>query len=264
MALVRIACIQERIMEVHSHRQAFQRDGFTVVRGFLPPGELSTLQRELDRYIQEVAPLLPAGDAFYQVPGQAETLRQLHRMGQDKFFEDYRRNPRWQELAEALLGEEVEPDEPEWFNKLPGTDHATPPHQDNHYFQLTPPQVLTMWLALDRVDEENGCLRYVAGSHHGGHRPHAPTSVIGFSQSVSDYGPDDAQGEILVCLDPGDLVVHHGETIHRADPNRSRDRQRCGFAIVYRGRSCGIDERARAAYLNSVRTQHQPQALLNA
>ena len=59
--------------------------------------------------------------------------------------------------------------EPEWFNKPPGTDSPTPPHQDNYYFSLKPPNVLTIWLALDPVDDENGCLRYVAGSHRDGH-----------------------------------------------------------------------------------------------
>lgn len=243
-------------------QEAFLQEGFTVVRGFVPREELKTLQRELSRYIHDVVPQLPPGDAFYQDPSNPETLRQLHRMAQDQFFNDYRRHPRWQGLAETLLGEKAEPDEPEWFNKLPGTEHATPPHQDNFYFQLKPPQVLTMWLALDRIDEKNGCLRYVRGSHRKGRRPHAPTAVLGFSQAVSDYGREDERAEVLVCLEPGDLVVHHGETIHRADANRTTDRQRRAFAIVYRGLSCRVDEEARAAYQESVRAQHQKQALV--
>ena len=41
----------------------------------------------------------------------------------------------------------------------PGVDHPTPPHQDNYYFNLKPLNVV-IWLALDDVDDENGCLRY--------------------------------------------------------------------------------------------------------
>ena len=35
-------------------------------------------------------------------------------------------------------------------------------------------EVITAWIALDDVDEENGCLRYINGSHRGGILPHVP------------------------------------------------------------------------------------------
>ena len=37
-----------------------------------------------------------------------------------------------------------------------------------------------MWLALDEVDETNGCLCYVPGSHRQGLREHARTRTLGF------------------------------------------------------------------------------------
>jgi len=250
-------------MDFSPYQDAFARDGFAIVHGFLPAEALAELQAELDRYIRDVVPALGPTDAFYQDASRPETLKQLHRMGQDPYFDEYRRQPRWLALAEALLGEQAEADEPEWFNKPPGTEHTTPPHQDNQYFNLTPPQVLTMWLALDRVDEENGALRYVKGSHLRGRRPHGLSSVLGFSQGIVDYGRDDAEAECLVTMTPGDLVVHHGETIHRADPNRSATRSRRAFAMVFRGASCRVDEAARAAYqvnANAQREQHEAAA----
>jgi len=39
----------------------------------------------------------------------------------------------------------VQGDAPEWFNKPPATNHITPPHQDNYYFCLEPPNVVTIW-----------------------------------------------------------------------------------------------------------------------
>jgi phytanoyl-CoA hydroxylase len=160
-------------------------------------------------------------------------------------------------LAETLLGEEVLGDGPEWFNKPAGVIHPTPPHQDNYYFNLTPPNVVTIWLALENVDEENGCLRYVPGSHKLGFRPHAATKVLGFSQGISDYGPEDEAREVKICLKPGDAVVHHGNTIHRADPNRSADRNRRAFAMVIRGVSCRRDEEGFARYSQSAQAQHE-------
>jgi phytanoyl-CoA hydroxylase len=244
-------------MNYQEYHGPFQDDGFVVVRQFLPPDEFADLNANLERYIREIVPTLSDGDAFFQEPGRPETLKQLQHMGEcDPYFSRYREQPRWIALAEALLGERATAKQPEWFNKPPSTAHATPPHQDNYYFCLQPPNVLTAWLALDRVDEENGCLRYVRGSHHFGLRPHGRTSVVGFSQGITDYGPDDEREEVAIALDPGDLVCHHGELIHRADANRSASRTRRAFAMVFEGESCRRDEVAFQRYLDGAREQH--------
>ena len=238
-----------------THKEAFDRDGFVVVRNFLAGEVLAELKLNLDRYISEIVPTLPDTAAFYQDRSRPETLKQLQHMSGDSFFQDYRTNSRWVELAELLVGEPVAAQSPEWFNKPPGTEHPTPAHQDNFYFCLKPANVLTMWVALDSADEENGCLRYVKGSHRHGIRPHNSTEVLGFSQGIVDYSNEDEQLAEAICLQPGDLSVHHGQTIHRADANRSH-RQRRGFAMVFRGESCQRDEQDYARYLSSMQDQH--------
>lgn len=230
--------------------------GFVVIRNFLNSDEFAALQTELERYIRDVVPHLPDGDAFYQDKSRPETLKQLQHMAGDRFFDSYRRHPRWQQLADALVGETSTADAPEWFNKPPGTQHVTPPHQDNYYFCLTPPHVVTIWLALDDVDTENGCLRYVAGSHLRGFRPHARSNILGFSQGITDFSHEDFTREVPVLLQPGDAVAHHGMTVHRADANLSPVRQRRSFAMVFRGGSCERDTDAYARYLAAARSQH--------
>jgi phytanoyl-CoA hydroxylase len=178
-------------------------------------------------------------------------------MDLDPYFRAYVLHPTWRALARTLLGEETEVQAPEWFNKPPGQEAPTPPHQDNYYFNLKPPSVLTIWLALDPVDSDNGCLRYVPGSHRLGLRPHGRSNVLGFSQGITDYGPDDQAREVQIHLQPGDAVVHHGEMIHRAEPNRSRNRQRRAFAMVCRGVSCRRDDEGYARYEAALKTQHQ-------
>jgi phytanoyl-CoA hydroxylase len=235
----------------------FDRDGFIVVRQLLSPSEFAELQGQLERYIREVVQTLPDSDAFYVDRSRPQTLKQMQHMGRDPFFRDYPRHPKWVALARELLGEEVAGQEPEWFNKPPGTEAPTPPHQDNYYFNLKPPSVVTLWMALDPVDEENGCLRYVAGSHRLGLRSHDRSNILGFSQGIIDYGPDDLAREVQVHLQPGDVVAHHGETIHRADPNRSTTRHRRAFAMVFRGASCRRDEEAFARYTAALKAQHE-------
>ncbi|HET6575073.1 MAG TPA: phytanoyl-CoA dioxygenase family protein [Fimbriiglobus sp.] len=244
-------------MSFSGRKIEYDRDGFTVVRGFLPADALAELRSQLDRYVREVVPRMPEASAFYLDRSRPETLKQLHHMDADPFFATYARHPAWRALAVALVGEEVTADAPEWFNKPPGSDSPTPPHQDNYYFNLVPPNVATIWLALDEVDEENGCLRYVRGSHRLGVRPHGRSNVLGFSQGISDCGDADREREVAVHLRPGDAVAHHGNTIHRADPNRSAARHRRAFAVVYRGVSCRRDEEAYARYQAAVAAQHK-------
>jgi phytanoyl-CoA hydroxylase len=249
-------------MTFEQYKSAYDRDGFVIVHQLLRPADFAELGANLDRYIREVVPTLPDSHAFHVDKSRPETLKQLQNMDVDAYFRGYTRQPRWLGLARTLIGEEVEAHGlSEWFNKPPGTQHPTPPHQDNYYFNLKPPNVLTIWMALDPVDGENGCLRYVAGSHRRGIRRHGRSDILGFSQGIVDYGPDDESREVCIHLQPGDVVVHHGETIHRADPNRSPTRHRRAFAMVFKGASCRRDEEAFARYLAAAKAQHEKMGL---
>ena len=250
------------VVEFSRHKQDFDRDGYVVVRKFLDAGDFRNLTQNLDRYIRDVVPGLPHEAAFYHDRSRPETLKQMqHMAANEPYFEAYRKHPRWRALAEALLGESVDVHDPEWFNKPPGTDHPTPAHQDNYYFCLKPANVVTIWLAIDPVGEENGCLRYVPGSHLRGIRPHSSSRVLGFSQGISDYGDDDRASEVKILLDPGDTVVHHGNTIHRAEANRTSDRNRRAFAMVMRGQSCERDEDAFERNRIALEAQHKEMGL---
>jgi phytanoyl-CoA hydroxylase len=244
-------------MSYERYKEAHDQNGFVVVRQFLAPAELAELGTMLDQYICDVVPTLPDADAFYEDKSRPETLKQMNHLGSEPMFRDFAQRPKFRMLAHVLAGEDVRVEDPQWFNKPPGTQHITPPHQDNYYTNLKPCIFGTIWIALDRVDEENGCLRYVLGSHLRGYRPHQHSRVLGFSQGISDYGPDDLAREVQIHLEPGDAAIHHGMTIHRADPNRAATRQRRAFAVLYKGVSCRRDEEAFARYKAALRAQHE-------
>jgi phytanoyl-CoA hydroxylase len=105
-----------------------------------------------------------------------------------------------------------------------------------------------MWLALDVVDEENGCMRYVGGSHRRGMRPHGRTKTLGFSQGITDFPrEEDLTAERYISVQPGDVIVHHAMTIHRADANRS-SRSRRALGLVYYGASAREDASLKDSY----------------
>jgi phytanoyl-CoA hydroxylase len=244
-----------------SLKGSFDRDGYVIVRQLLTPAEFNDLRANLDRYITKVVPTLPDKDAFYDDKKRPETLKQMQHMGQDAYFSNYRKQATWIELARALIGEACEAEEPEWFNKPPNTNHVTPPHQDNYYFNLAPPNVITIWMALDKVEDENGCLRYIRGSHKGGVRAHNHSKILGFSQGIPELTAEDRANEVPIHLEPGDIVAHHGNLIHRAEANRSLTRHRRAFAMVIKGVSCRRDEAAFARYTAAVKAQHEAMGL---
>ncbi len=244
-----------------AYKTDYDRDGHALIPEFLTKEEMAELEHHLDRYIRETVPALPATHAFYQDRSHPETLKQLQFMEEDPFFEELPRRDKWMNLAETLVGEPARPSV-EWFDKPPRTRHVTPPHQDNFYFCLTPAHVVTFWLALDFVDDENGSLRYVTGSHLQSIRPHKPTKIIGFSQGITDFGAEDRAAEVVVRMRPGDLVLHHGNMIHSANANRSKCRHRRAFAIVYKGESCRLDEEASRRYRATLQAQQARAGML--
>ena len=204
-----------------------------VIPKFLNTDEVQELHWEIERYIGEVVPRIPATDVYFEVKSRPDTLKQLIRLYQyDSYFEKLLFSDRFVKLAELLLDSAVVGKNMQWFNKPTGVSRATPPHQDGYYFMLEPNEALTMWLALDEVTEDNGCVRYVSGSHLCGMRPHERTDTLGFSQGIGDYGVEDTRKEVAVTAHSGDLLVHHSLTIHRADANRS-DRERRALGLIY-------------------------------
>lgn len=111
-------------------------------------------------------------------------------------------------------------------------------------------------MALEPADEENGCVKYIKGSHLTGVRPHGKTKTLGFSQQIVDYGKDDVKKEISIPAQPGDLLIHHSLTIHCAGGNYSLTRCRKALGLIYFGLSAKEDVEAESAYqkkLNSER-----------
>ena len=86
-------------MNYDQYKAGYDRDGFAIVRKFLDVAEFAELSSNLDRYIRDVVPTLEDKHAFYHERGKPETLKQMQHMGNDAFFREYRRHPRWNALA---------------------------------------------------------------------------------------------------------------------------------------------------------------------
>ncbi len=227
----------------------FREQGYVFLPGFLGGERLEVLQTNLDRFIRHRLPSLPPEHVFHEVKGRPETLKQIQRLfAHDAWFKELMFEGAFQELSDLLLGPGSIGKNLQYFNKPPGIGQPTPPHQDGYYFMLEPCEAITMWLALDEVDEENGCVRYIPRSHQHGMRPHQRTNTLGFSQGIADYNDHDRERELFFRCTPGDLLVHHALTIHRADGNPSANRHRRALGFIYYSSAAKTDEARHAAY----------------
>ena len=239
-------------------RDQFARDGFVNLQAFLSPAQVAEVLANVERFIRDVVPAAPDTDVFYEDRERPETLKQLIRVHHhDDYFRCLLEEGTFPETAARLLGEPVRPVNQQVFIKPPGgASRATPPHQDGFYFHLKPCAATTLWLALDDVDAENGCLRYVRGSHRHGVRPHRRTGTLGFSQGVSDFGTaEDAANEVACLARAGDLIAHHALTIHRADENRAPGRPRRALGLVYYAVSARERAEEHEAYQRKLATE---------
>lgn len=237
-------------------RREFEAEGFAVSRGFFDADEAQNISHHVDRYIREVLPRLDHGAAMYDDPDDLNSVKQIPDLDKhDQYFEQLLHDQRLVSLAELLLGDEVRPIDIQWFDKLPGKGAPTPPHQDGFYFMLDPNEAVTVWVALDEVDENNGCMRYVCGSHLQGLMPHARTKTVGFSQALAEYDEASRQREVAIPASPGDVLAHHSLTVHLAGGNTTQDRHRRAIHCVYYARRAKQDAARFEAYQDALRRE---------
>lgn len=149
------------------------------------------------------------------------------------FVYDLLTHPRIVAYVKDILGEEVVGWGAHYFCKLPRDGKIVSWHQDASFWPLTPSKTVTVWLAIDDADQENACMRFVAGSHHSGHLTYrmsedAEASVL--NQTVDNV---EQFGTIVYDeLKAGEISLHSDLLLHGSLANQS-DRRRCGLTLRY-------------------------------
>jgi ectoine hydroxylase-related dioxygenase (phytanoyl-CoA dioxygenase family) len=236
-------------MDIEPILNEYRRDGVVRVRGLFSRDEVEEIRRQVARYIRDVMPAVPEADRVLEADGVG--VRNLWRLEQhDPFFAQAGRRQELLELVGRLVNGEPLLQGVETFNKPARVGSAVPYHQDNAYFCQTPPDMLTVWLAIDPATEPNGAVYYRTGSHHT-LLPHRASGVKGNSMMLADPPEADPAGEFLGTLEPGDALIHHCQTIHRSEPNRS-DQSRLALLLVYRGAHTQTDPELKKAYARAL------------
>jgi phytanoyl-CoA hydroxylase len=174
----------------------------------------------------------------------------LHR--QEEIHERYMLHPALVDVVAGLVGPDVLALQTMLFVKGPGSP-GQGYHQDSYHIITQPDTLIGAWVALDRADEENGCVWITSGSQNEPVYPDADESHghggdIHLADIAAVSGADDpdedrngltpvaaryAGREVPAILDPGDAVFFGGHVLHRSHANRSATRSRRAFVAHY-------------------------------
>jgi hypothetical protein len=228
----------------------YERDGCVRAKSFLNPTEVKQVRQQLDHYMKAILPNVPASDRVFEADGKS--VRNLWRLeAHDPFFKSLSERANILETVAPLVHGNPVLIGVETFNKPAKVGSGVPHHQDNAYFCQSPPDVLTIWIAIDAATLENGPIYYVKGSHKGGMLPHRASGVKGNSMVIVAPPDPNPSNEFCGTLEPGDALIHQCQTIHFSTRNNS-DSPRCGLLMVYRGAHTTDDPKLKEAYRNAV------------
>ena len=123
------------------------------------------------------------------------------------------------------------------FDKPAGIGEQFVWHNDQSYYPTDPGCSISVWIALDRCDEENGAISFAKASHRHGEVASVDVKtgkpmVAGGTGDMPDPVAAGYQTEMVV-MEPGDGVFFDARVWHASPPNRSLTRQRRGISIRF-------------------------------
>ena len=220
--------------------EAFGRDGYLSLDAITTPDEVAVIRDIYDRLFAERAGWRDGNlfdfagtedDGEVKLPQMLNLSKYAPELARTRF----RANA--EAVAKRLLGPEAELVFEHAIRKPPRVGPPTPWHQDEAFFNgQTDYESLTIWVPLQAATVENGCMRYVPGSHVGPLVPHRSIGDDPRVHGLEAVGVDEAAA-VHAPIPAGGAAIHYYRTLHAAGPNTSEQPRRAyalGFGV--RGR----------------------------
>jgi phytanoyl-CoA hydroxylase len=222
-------------------REQYDREGWAVARGVIDDGLVQEAQSHVDWLLAKHPDLRP------------EALGHML-MTDDPFWVRLISDPRLLDVAQVFLGPNIGLFASHYIAKRPHDGQSVLWHQDGSFWPLEPMEVVTLWLAADDVDVENGCMRVLPGTQTQRLLTLDEMEKQEDGRNVLGTGirPDqlDESQAVDIIMRAGDVEIHHPNIIHGSNANTS-PRWRRGLTIRYIPATTRIvsDERWPSAFL---------------
>jgi len=152
----------------------------------------------------------------------------------DLAFLNYARIPEILDMVEQVLGSHFALWNSSFFAKPAVNGRATPWHQDGEYWPIRPLATCSVWIALDDATPENGCLRFLPGTHRSKElAEHHYNDASGLSLPLElDSKHVDENEAVDVVLKAGQISLHDVYLMHGSEANDS-DKPRRGMTLRF-------------------------------
>lgn len=201
--------------------ESYNRDGYIKPIDVFSGEEIADIRQYFDRILAQT---LAAGGNSYSISTAHMKYGRVY---------DMLTHPKIVDCVADLLGDDVIAWGSHFFCKMPGDGRNVAWHQDASYWPLSPSKAVTVWLAIDDADLENGCMKFIAGSQHFGHLTYHksdPGDHSVLNQVVEN--PEQYGTEVIDDLRAGQASIHNDLLLHGSDANSS-NRRRCGLTLRY-------------------------------
>lgn len=183
--------------------------------------------------MQRINAELPQLLALLQPGETAKDIREWHETS--VYLYEIVMNPKIHDLVESILGPDFYCWASSFFIKEPFSMATVGWHQDAYYWPMHPHHSVTVWLAFDDVDEENGGMKVIPGSHLHGvirhTRSQQTSSILTLELETGTFHESDA---VQFKLKAGEVSLHDDRCVHGSPANLSA-RRRAGLTIRYSG-----------------------------
>lgn len=217
----------------------YREQGYLHIPRLFSPEEMNLLESHLDSLLEDWAQTDmgwtgPWRDAYMDADtSEKSKLTHLHDLHfySDAWCRAMLNSGLTASLAD-LLGPNVELHHTTLHMKPPQTGHPFPLHQDNAFYEHTDDRYIDVLVHLDDTCHENGEIRFLAGSHHGGSLHHVTETPEG---ECTPHLPTDTyrlEDTVAVPAKRGDVVLFNIMTVHGSYMNQTdkvRRMVRCGF-----------------------------------
>jgi len=206
-------------------QKAFYREnGYLMVDNAVTDDQLSRLRDITYKLIDASRAVSENTDVYDLDAGHGPDNPRLTRVKlphkQDPYFWDILKNSAMTEVLTDLLGPDTSIITSKLNTKAPGGGRAVEWHQDWAFYPHTNDDLLAFGL-LEDVDEDNGPLMVIPGTHKGPVLSHHSNGV--FAGAINPDDPlFDRDKAVKLTGKAGSMTVHHARILHGSAPNVSR------------------------------------------